>query len=256
MTVGVAADGAAALEKLQQAARASQPFALVLADAQMPAMDGFVLAQRIRSSAELADSKVILMLSSPGQRTGGTRWRELGIVSYVMKPVSRVTLANALLRALDTGSQGVEGGLASQSQPLSVAEPPPSVALRILLAEDNQINQLVARRLLEKQGHTVTIAGNGHEAVKLLDREDFDLVLMDVQMPEMDGFEATAAIRVKETGTGRHIPIVAMTAHAMKGDEERCLQAGMDSYVPKPVTPAALFVAIEAARGVRAPDPA
>jgi signal transduction histidine kinase/DNA-binding response OmpR family regulator len=256
MTVGVAGDGAAALEKLQQAAQAGQPFVLVLADARMPAMDGLALAQRIRSSAELVDSKVILMLNSPGQRTAGTQLRELGIVSYVMKPVSRAALANALLRALDAASQRAEGDLAGQRPPCSAVEPSPSVALRILLAEDNKINQFVARRLLEKHGHTVTVAGNGYEAVSLLDREAFDLVLMDVQMPEMDGFEATATIRVKENGTGRHIPIIAMTAHAMKGDEERCLQAGMDSYVTKPITPEVLFSAIEAAYGVRISEPA
>jgi CheY-like chemotaxis protein/anti-sigma regulatory factor (Ser/Thr protein kinase) len=255
MAVGVAGDAADGLEKLQQAAQAGQPFVLVLADARMPAIDGFALAQWIRSSAELADSKVVLMLNSPGQRTGGTQFRELGIVSYVMKPVSRAALANALLRALDAASQGAQD-LVSQRPPGSAVEPSPSVALRILLAEDNKINQYVARRLLEKHGHTVTVAGNGYEAVSLLDRADFDLVLMDVQMPEMDGFEATAAIRVKENGTGRHIPIIAMTAHAMKGDQERCLQAGMDSYVPKPITPSVLFSAIEAACSVRIPDPA
>src|ERR1035438_4847994 len=161
MTVCAAGDGAAALEKLQQAAQAGQPFVLVLGDARMPAMDGFALAQRIRSSAELADSKVVLMLNSPGQRTGGTQFRELGIVSYVMKPVSRAALANALLRAVDEASQRAERDLASLRPPRSAVEPPPSAALRILLAEDNKINQFVARRLLEKHGHTVTVAGNG-----------------------------------------------------------------------------------------------
>jgi signal transduction histidine kinase/DNA-binding response OmpR family regulator len=256
MNVGVAGDGAAGLAKLQQAVQAGRPFVLVLADARMPAMDGFALAQRIRSSEELADSKVVLMLNSPGQQTGGTQFRELGIVSYVMKPISRAALANALLRALDIASQDAEGNLAGQRRPRSAVQQSPSVALRILLAEDNKVNQCVARRLLEKHGHTVTVAGNGCEAVSLLDGADFDLVLMDVQMPDMDGFEATAAIRVKEDGTGRHIPIIAMTAHAMKGDEERCLQAGMDSYVPKPITSAVLFGAIEAVCEARIPDPA
>ena len=119
---------------------------------------------------------------------------------------------------------------------------------RILLAEDNVINQRVATRLLEKRGHTVVVAGNGLEAVALLDQQAFNLVLMDVQMPELDGFEATAAIRAKEKATGQHIPILAMTAHAMKGDKERCLDAGMDGYVTKPIKPAALFAAIAAAR--------
>ena len=129
-----------------------------------------------------------------------------------------------------------------------------SGTLRILLAEDNIVNQLVTCRLLEKLGHAVTVAANGREVLAFLDQRDFDLVLMDVQMPEMDGFEATAAIRVKESGSRRHIPIVAITAHALKGDEHRCLQAGMDGYLPKPITPAALYRAIEAASGADLPD--
>jgi CheY-like chemotaxis protein len=116
-----------------------------------------------------------------------------------------------------------------------------------LLAEDNLVNQYLARKLLEKRGHTVAVAGNGREVLALLDQNSFDLVLMDVQMPDMDGFDATAAIRAKEKHTGQHIPIIAMTAHAMKGDEERCLESGMDGYVAKPIRPAALFAAIEAA---------
>ena len=254
MTVDVAGNGAIALEKLQQAAQAREPFVLVLADAQMPEMDGFDLAQRIRSSAELADCRVIVMLTAPGQRADSRRFRELDIVSYLTKPVSRRALANALGRALDPACQRAGSDNPGERAPRSVVEDSPRGTLRILLAEDNKINQYVARRLLEKHGHTVTVAGNGNEAFGFLDRQDFDLVLMDVQMPEMDGFEATAAIRVKENGTGRHIPIIAMTAHAMKGDEHRCLQAGMDGYVAKPITPAALFSAIEAACGSRVAD--
>jgi CheY-like chemotaxis protein len=192
------------------------------------------------------------MMTPPGQPTSSLS--ELGIVSYVMKPVSRAALANALLRALDATSPSTESDVASQRLADPAVKQSSAGPLRILLAEDNKINQLVALRLLEKHGHTVSVAGSGHEAVNLLDRQDFDLVLMDVQMPEMDGFEATAAIRAKEKGTGRHIPIIAMTAHAMKGDEERCLQAGMDRYVSKPVAPGALFSAIDAACGARAPD--
>ncbi|MGH9652602.1 MAG: response regulator, partial [Bryobacteraceae bacterium] len=119
-------------------------------------------------------------------------------------------------------------------------------ALRILLAEDNAVNQRLAQKLLEKRGHAVTLANDGREALELLERMTFDLVLMDVQMPHLDGFAATAAIRAEERQTGGHIPVIAMTAHAMKGDEERCLRAGMDGYVSKPIQPAALFAAIEA----------
>jgi CheY-like chemotaxis protein/two-component sensor histidine kinase len=253
MIVGVAGNGAAALESLRQAAQAGEAFALVLADAQMPEMDGFALAQAIRNSSELAASRVVMMLTSPGQQAESARCQELDLISYVTKPVSRAALANALLRALDPAGQRVQSDRASQPVGRSVVEKP-SGTLRILLAEDNVVNQLLACRLLEKHGHAVTVAANGREAVAFLDRQDFDLVLMDVQMPEMDGFEATAAIRVKESGSRRHIPIIAMTAHALKADEHRCLQAGMDGYVPKPITPAALYRAIAAACGADLPD--
>ena len=219
----------------------------------MPEMDGFALAQAIRNSPESAASRVVMMLTSPGQQAESARCRELDLTSYVTKPVSRAALANALLRALDPADQRVQSDRPSQRVGGSLVQES-SGTLRILLAEDNIVNQLVACRLLEKLGHAVTVAANGREALAFLDQRDFDLVLMDVQMPEMDGFEATAAIRVKESGTRRHIPIVAMTAHALKGDEQRCLQAGMDGYVPKPITPAALYRAIEAACGADLPD--
>jgi CheY-like chemotaxis protein len=254
MIVGVAGNGAAALENLRQAAQAGEAFALVLADAQMPEMDGFALAQAIRNSSELAASTVVMMLTSPGQQAESARCRELDLISYVTKPVSRAALANALLRALDPAGQRVHSDRAWQQVGRSVVEKPLSRTLRILLAEDNAVNQLLACRLLEKHGHAVTVAANGREAVAFHDRQNFDLILMDVQMPEMDGFEATAAIRVKESGTRQHIPIIAMTAHALKDDEHRCLQAGMDGYVPKPITPAALYRAIAAACGADLPD--
>ena len=253
MIVGMAGNGNAALESLRQAAQAGKPFVLALVDAQMPEMDGFALAQAIRNSPESAASRVVMMLTSPGQQAESARCRELDLTSYVTKPVSRAALANALLRALDPADQRVQSDRPSQRVGGSLVQES-SGTLRILLAEDNIVNQLVACRLLEKLGHAVTVAANGREVLAFLDQRDFDLVLMDVQMPEMDGFEATAAIRVKESGTRRHIPIVAMTAHALKGDEQRCLQAGMDGYVPKPITPAALYRAIEAACGADLPD--
>jgi CheY-like chemotaxis protein len=198
----------------------------------------------------LEDPKLILMSTSPGQRVDSALWRELGIVTSVTKPVSRRALAEVLQRVLAPARQGSGSVTAVATEARSTVEISPRGSLRLLLAEDNLVNQKVACRLLEKQGHTVTVAANGLEALGFLDRAEFDVVLMDVQMPEMDGFEATAAIRMKENGengTGRHIPIVAMTAHAMVGDENRCLQAGMDAYVSKPIAPAALFDAIEAA---------
>jgi signal transduction histidine kinase/DNA-binding response OmpR family regulator len=252
MIVSVAGNGTAALENLRQAAQAGDPFVLVLVDAQMPEMDGFALAQAVRGSAELAASRVVMMLTSPGQQAESMRCRELEL-SYATKPVSRATLANALLRALDPAGQRFQGDRPTQRVGGSLVQES-SGTLRILLAEDNIVNQRLACRLLEKHGHTVTVATNGREAVAFLDHQDFDLVLMDVQMPEMDGFEATAAIRVKESDTRQHIPIIAMTAHALKDDEHRCLQAGMDGYVSKPITPAGLYRAIEAACGADLAD--
>ena len=147
---------------------------------------------------------------------------------------------NAIRAALGAGA------IEALEPPRSIARPPvaPVTLLRVLIAEDSTVNQMLAVRLLEKRGHIAVIADNGLKALAALEREEFDLVLMDVQMPEMNGFEATAAIRKKEQTTGGHIPIVAMTAHAMKGDEDRCLSAGMDGYVSKPITPDELFLAI------------
>ena len=168
------------------------------------------------------------MLTSAGQRGDAARCREVGLDGYLTKPVGQSQLRDAILRVLGT-----------QPEPKSELVTRHSLReekrLRILLAEDNLVNQKVAGRLLEKQGHHVTIAGNGREALEQLERESFDLVFMDIQMPEMDGFEATVAIRARERRTGRHVPIIAMTAHAMQGDRDRCLGAGMDDYVSKPI---------------------
>ena len=170
-------------------------------------------------------------------------FRQQGVAACLIKPVRRAELKAALLAAL-----GVPSGEASPGEEAATGAAPPSHPLRILLAEDNAVNQRVARVLLEKRGHTVSVAGNGREAVRLVEERDFDLVLMDVQMPEMDGLEATMVLRARETGAGRRLPIVAMTAHAMKGDAERCLEAGMDAYVSKPIRPEVLLAAIETVR--------
>jgi CheY-like chemotaxis protein/anti-sigma regulatory factor (Ser/Thr protein kinase) len=246
MLVSLAADGPAALDRLAQAARAGEPFGLVLTDVQMPEMDGFALVHRMRESPELAAS-IVMMLTSSGQKGQAERCRQEGIAAYLAKPVRRAELCSALNTALQPDS-GIRTPAAASLFPAgSAGQAPPLRRLRILLAEDNAVNQLVARKLLDRRGHEVTVACNGREALDLFDDRAFDLILMDVQMPEMDGFEATAALRAREAGTGRHIPIVAMTAHAMKGDHQRCLEAGMDGYVTKPIKPSALFDAIEAA---------
>jgi two-component system, sensor histidine kinase and response regulator len=232
--------GEAALAALKEGAADGEPFALVLLDGHMPGMDGFGLAEQVRRLPELA-GVTLVMLTSAGHARDVERCRQLDIGAYLMKPIKQSELLATVLTAL--------------SRPTSPAEPAPTraalpaqpsrAALRVLLAEDNAVNQRLAVRLLEKQGHAVVVANNGREALAVLERQSFDLVLMDVQMPEMDGFEATAAIRAREAGGERRLPIIAMTAHAMKGDRERCLAAGMDGYVAKPIQPHELHAALE-----------
>ncbi|MCS6925909.1 MAG: PAS domain S-box protein [Candidatus Binatia bacterium] len=230
----LAASGQEALLLLTEAATQGRPFSLVLTDAHMPEMDGFALVEQIRRDPRLA-SATVLMLTSAEQKTDGERCRRLGIAVRLMKPLKPSELHQALLRAL---GQRLEPRAESR---LSISAQRP---LRILLAEDNPVNQRLAVHLLQKWGHTVMVANTGREALAALERETFDLVLMDVQMPEMDGLEATTRIRQREAGTGCHVPIIAMTAHAMAGDRERCLVAGMDGYVSKPLKAAELAAAI------------
>jgi two-component system, sensor histidine kinase and response regulator len=234
-----------ALTLLHQASQSGQPFRLVLTDVHMPGMDGFALAEQIKQRPELA-AATIMMLVSGGRHGDVGSCRELGIAAYIIKPVRRAELRTAIEAALFGSSRKQ----CEHPDVLSVTRTAQREAcgnskMRVLLAEDNAVNQRVALQLLEKHGYTVVVANNGKEALEVLAREPFDLLLMDVQMPEMDGFEATAEIRVQEKGTGRHLPIVAMTAHAMKGDEERCLAAGMDAYVSKPINFAELFAVLD-----------
>lgn len=220
---------------------AGTPFPLILLDCHMPGMDGFGVAEEIqRNSPDNGAAGVVMMLTSAGAAGAAARCRDLGIGAHLTKPVGQGELLNAILSAFGTVAQNDAGALVSPG-PLRETRS----SLRVLLAEDNRVNQMVATRLLHKRGHLVTLANNGREAVAALAASTFDVVLMDVQMPEMDGFEATRAIRAREQATGEHVSIVAMTAHAMKGDEERCLLAGMDAYVSKPINPAQLFAIIE-----------
>jgi two-component system, sensor histidine kinase and response regulator len=231
--------GQAALVALQQAANNGVPFSLVLLDAHMPHMDGFTVAESIKQSPTLAHA-TIMMLTSGGHSKDAARCRELGIASYLTKPIKQSDLLNAIVSVLP-----------STAPPTPTAFPRPPVltksqrALHILLVEDNPVNQRLAVRLLEKRGHSVVVANNGKEALVALAKEPFALVLMDVQMPEMDGFAATKAIRQLEESTGAHIPIIALTAHAMRGDRERCLAAGMDAYLSKPLQAQQMFEVIE-----------
>jgi len=183
-----------------------------------------------------------LMMSSADIRYDQALFREMGIADYVTKPVSQSDLLNAIIRLLSTKTASADDVANAQEDNKSRG---PVKGLHILLTEDNAVNQYVAMSFLMEAGHKVKIANNGKEALAALEKEEFDLILMDVQMPEMDGFEATAAIREEEKTSGRHIPIVAMTALAMKGDRERCLAAGMDNYVSKPINRDELFRAIE-----------
>ncbi|HXL20968.1 MAG TPA: two-component regulator propeller domain-containing protein [Candidatus Dormibacteraeota bacterium] len=233
-------DGAlAAVRALDAVKNTGHPFRLVLLDAQMPEMDGFALAERIQHDSELLGATV-MMLTSVGHMGDAKRCRELGISAYLVKPIRQNELLGAICRVLNKSPHEVAVPLVTRHL-LQEEEH----RARILLAEDNSVNQTLALRLLEKRGYSVTIAGDGRAALAALERASFDLVLMDVQMPEMNGLDATAAIRAKEASTGEHIPIIAMTAHALKGDEDRCLAAGMDAYISKPIRTSELFAVIE-----------
>ena len=225
-----AANAGEAIRRLQEAKQAGSPFNLVLVDAQMPAIDGFALVEQFAKRSDLGDFAV-MMLTSAGQAGDAARCRELGVAAYLTKPVAQEDLLPAILAVLEERKPKMEAPRLVTRHTIRES----GRHLRILLAEDNVINQLLATRMLEKQGYIVTLANNGKEALSALERERFDVVLMDVQMPELDGFEATAAIRQQEKGTpGAHQIVIAMTAHAIAGDRERCLKAGMDGYVSKP----------------------
>lgn len=236
-----AADVDAALSELETAVRDADPFALVLLDSSMPGSDTCRMAARIRENPELASVRILLLVSGAQMCDLGSH-RDQGIDSYVLKPVRQSALLNSILSLVDGDSSGTDSSA-------DLSAPAPTRVLHVLLAEDNPINQTLAKRILTKRGHKVIVAADGKQAVDLYEGGAFDVILMDVQMPHMDGFEATAHIRGKEKGTGRHIPIIAMTAHAMTGDRERCLAAGMDDYVSKPIQPDKLLTALANATG-------
>ena len=226
--------GEEALAQLSAAREAGKPFGLILTDINMPKMNGFALVERIRQRPELSTA-TIMMLTSAGQCGDAARCQELGVAAYLLKPIRQSELRQAIARVLGVREQDGAIPLITRFSVQDTREP--SAFLRVLLAEDNAVNQRLAVRLLEKRGHRVVVASNGREAVEALEKESFDLVFMDVQMPEMDGLEATTAIREKEKGSGVHQPIIALTAHTMKGDREKCLAGGMDGYLTKPIRP-------------------
>jgi signal transduction histidine kinase/DNA-binding response OmpR family regulator len=252
--------GPAALQTLNQASKAAEPFSLVLLDNHMSDMDGFTVAECIQQEPQLAGI-TIMMLSSATRGGDVTRCHELGVNAYLIKPIRHTELLETILSCLAKSTETVSPGAEKQAfsltkttrltptlplpsfeNSLALAEvsapavlPAEPRNLRVLLAEDNLVNQRLALRLLEKHGHSVTVATNGREVLAFFEREPFDLILMDVQMPEMNGYEATAAIRARERIHGQRIPIIALTAHALKDHQEQCLAAGMDGYLSKPI---------------------
>ena len=234
MPAAAVSGGATALDALREARRCGRPFRLVLSDVHMPDMDGFALAEQIELDPELAGT-MIMMLTS-GDRPGDiSRCQQLTLAGYILKPVKQSELLDAITMAVGVATPD-ERELIAAAAPAADLGP-----LDILLAEDSAVNQKLVIGLLARRGHRVTIASNGKEALKTLETRGFDLVIMDIQMPEMDGLETTRTIRAKEQRTGQHVPIVAMTAHAMKEDRQRCLEAGMDGYISKPVRARHLF---------------
>jgi two-component system, sensor histidine kinase and response regulator len=229
-------DGEEALARLSSAQKEGSPFALVLTDMHMPKMDGFSLIERIRLRPELS-AATIMMLTSAGHRGDGARCQELGVAAYLLKPIRQSELREAIARVL--GARERKGAIPLLTRYSLQDAREPGACLRVLVAEDNPVNQLLVTRLLEKRGHRVVMTANGREALAALERESYDLVLMDVQMPEMDGLEAIAELRKreKEKNNGIHQPVIALTAHAMKGDQQRCQAAGMDGYLAKPIRP-------------------
>jgi PAS domain S-box-containing protein len=251
MRPSTAKGGRAALAELTRAHAAGQPFCLLITDMQMPEMDGLTLSGEVRKNPAFG-AIPILLLSSTGHPDEGVRVRQLTIAACLIKPVQPSELLDAILSAV--------------SKPVGIQESSPAKpnvsgegmrAMKVLLAEDNAVNRKLATALLEKWGHAVVVAENGREVLEALERESVDLVLMDVQMPEMDGFHAIRAIRTKEKTTGAHLPIIALTAHAMQGDRERCLEVGADDYVSKPIRTSELLAAMDRLRNPQAgPRPA
>ena len=236
----IADRGTEALTRIEQANTRGTPFSLILLDAQMPGMDGFSVAEEVKLYAQ-PDTPPMIMLTSAGRRGDAARCRNLGIEAYLTKPIRRSDLLQAIRTVL-----GSSAGTSENAPVVTIHSLHESRGrLRILLVEDNPVNEVLASRMLERRGHQVTVARNGRAALEALEKQTPDLVLMDIQMPEMDGFEATAAIRRGELETGKHMPIIAMTAHAMSGDKERCLAAGMDGYVSKPIRADDLFSVVK-----------
>jgi signal transduction histidine kinase/DNA-binding response OmpR family regulator len=247
MLPSVAVDGEAGIRAMQTASDDGSPFPLILLDAQMPGMDGFAVVEQIRSNPRLAASAIMMLSSS--DRHDPIRCRELGITIYLTKPIRQAQLFDAIQVALGSA---VPATPARNPEGTTLHQRPRHRSLDVLVVEDNAVNQKLAVALLKQRGHRVAVASNGQQGVEAHANGAFDLIFMDVQMPEMGGFEATGIIRDREVASGRHTPIIAMTARAMKGDRERCLEARMDDYVSKPINAEAMFAAIDRVLGLGA----
>jgi two-component system sensor histidine kinase/response regulator len=244
VSYGEASDGKRALAEMEKAAKDGDPYHLVILDGQMPEMDGFEISKRIKENPTFADTRIIL-LTSMGRRGDAARCKDLGISAYLLKPIKQSELMAACMNVLGHSLLDATLGKGRLVTRHTVREEQRCrQSLKILVAEDNPVNQKLAVRALEKHGHSTVVVGNGQEAVERLEKDVFDVVLMDVQMPVMDGLKATAIIREREKSTGAHIPIVAITARAMKGDREGCLEAGFDRYISKPFKVAELLEAL------------
>ncbi len=234
-----AADGRDALKAIEGAAGENEHYDFVLMDGHMPNMDGFEVSKAIKNNPALGDTRII-MLTSADMKGNLGRCRDIGISGYLVKPVKQSELLDAIRMVM--GGAVLEESVEKEELVTrdTIREVRQERTMKLLLVEDNFINQRMALKMLEKQGHRVAVAEDGQQALDCLEEDSFDIVLMDVQMPVMDGWEATRAIREREAASGGHVPIIAMTAHAMKGDQERCLEAGMDDYIAKPIDPDAL----------------
>jgi CheY-like chemotaxis protein len=265
-------DGPSALIAIRRAAKAESPFDLVLLDGHMPGLDGFGVAERVRKDPDLVCGSLI-MLTSAGEQGESARCRELGVAGYLMKPVAASDLRRVIETVVKQLALPVPDEAAADTAPVAVDVPAPTpmpatVApaepaaplivgrqFRFLLAEDNPVNRTIGTRMLTKHGHVVVSVENGVQAVEITATEQFDVILMDVEMPVMNGFEATAAIRARDAQAGgRRTPIIALTAHTMQGDRERCIEAGMDSYATKPIQPTELFATVEALLNTYPPE--